>query len=237
MHLNPNELASDLAKLESIEKAALRLLVQALFDYRSQASEIFRNETDNAADIGEDVTQEAISKLGMSKINRRLYGKVDFKRACYLFLPEFSIRLALFIDSKAEKPSGEGVARIQMSQLSMTVKQIRAGAEVTESGKLPNVLSLDGCDYLTITMFVKYVYAKEPRGNELKKIIVVSLPNGFLQDKYNPTHADTIFTSGPNAPTRGEDFRTRLSFNRLKSKEKWRVQTILPEPSSFTWSG
>lgn len=235
MHLNPNQLANDPVKLEQIEQAALRLLVQALYDYRVEASEIFRNETDNVADIGEDITHEAVSSLGFSRIHRRLYGKVDLKRACYLFLPEFSVRLALFIDSKAEKPGGAGVARIQMSQLSMQVMQTRAGYNITVPGQLPKVVTLDGVDYLTITMFVKYVYDETLAGNELNKIIVSSLPNGFLQETYNPNHTDTIFTAGPNAPSLGEDFRTRLSFPRLKSKMNWRVQTIFPSPAAFVW--
>lgn len=235
MHLNPNQLANDPVKLEQIEQAALRLLVQALYDYRVEASEIFRNETDNVADIGEDITHEAVSSLGFSRIHRRLYGKVDLKRACYLFLPEFSVRLGLFMDSKAEKPGGAGNARVQMSQTSMQVLQSRSGLNIMVPGQLPKVLSLGGEDYLTITMFVKYVYTQVVGVNTLQKIIIASLPNGFLQQQYNPTHQDTIFLAGANAPSLGEEFRTRLSFRKLKSKMSWRVQTIPPFPAAFTW--
>ena len=56
------------------------------------------------------------------------------------------------------------------------------------------------------------------------------------KDEYNPTALDTIWVSGPNAPTRGEVFRTRLSFARLKAKCNWRVQSILIDPAApFVW--
>lgn len=234
MYLDLSALAANQNQHEEIEKAALRLLVQALVNYGDEASDIFSKESDNAADIGEDVTQEAIGDLGLSKINQRLYGKVDFKRACYLFLPDFSVRIALFIDSKAEKTGG--TARLQMSQLSMTVmRQDSAGNPVTEEGKLPKILSLAGEDYLTCTMFVKYVYSDLPSGfRQLKRIIVAALPNGMLQSRYNPNHTDTIFAAGPHSPLGGEEFRTRLSFKQLRKKAQWRVQEIVPT-TPFVW--
>ena len=235
MHLNLNNLPSDLPKLEAIEKAATRMLVQALYDYREQASEIFRNETDQVADIGEDVTSEAFSKLGVSRIDKRLYGKVDLKRACYLFLPDESVRLALFIDSKAEKQGA--TARIQMSQLSMTVMQPRKGVDITVSGALPHIVHLDGIDYLTMTLFVKYIYSEDAVGNKaLRYIKVLCLPNGMLQSKYNPDHTDTIWLVGPDSPERSEEFRTRVSFSKLAHKAAWRVQTIPLAPTPFVWS-
>jgi len=57
----------------------------------------------------------------------------------------------------------------------------------------------------------------------------------MLQDKYNPNAADTIWIAGRNAPTRGEDFRVRLSFHRLKVKASWRVQKIPMSPDKFSW--
>ncbi|MDQ3563724.1 MAG: SfiI family type II restriction endonuclease [Pseudomonadota bacterium] len=52
------------------------------------------------------------------------------------------------------------------------------------------------------------------------------MPNGRLQDRYNPDHVETIWMAGRNAPSRGEDFRVRLSFSALGEKARWRVQTI-----------
>ncbi|HUT55452.1 MAG TPA: SfiI family type II restriction endonuclease [bacterium] len=42
--------------------------------------------------------------------------------------------------------------------------------------------------------------------------------------------------AGRNAPSRGEEFRVRLSFARLKRKADWRVQIIPLPPEDFSWS-
>lgn len=47
----------------------------------------------------------------------------------------------------------------------------------------------------------------------LLKLTLVAIPNGRLQDRYNPDHVETIWMAGRNAPSRGEDFRVRLSFS------------------------
>ena len=105
MLIDPVTLANDLDRLEAIEKASLRLVAQALFDYRKTAAYIFENETDTVADIGEDITREALDRMGISRIDQRLFGKIDYKRAAYLFLPDFAIRQALFVDSKGGESS------------------------------------------------------------------------------------------------------------------------------------
>ena len=126
MLLNLQKLPQNLDRLEEIEKVTLRLVTQALYDYRAVAQEIFRAERDLVADIGEDITREALDALGMSKIDQRLFGKIDYKRACYLFHPDYALKQALFVDSKAEKVVGHGTATLQTSQFSMTVRQFRA---------------------------------------------------------------------------------------------------------------
>src|SRR3990170_2215088 len=125
MLIKPQDLSQNLDRLEEIEKVSLRLVTQAINDYRILAQEIFRVESDLVADIGEDITREAVERLGMSKIDQRLFGKVDYKRACYLFQPDYALKQALFVDSKAEKVSGQGTATLQISQLSMVVRQVR----------------------------------------------------------------------------------------------------------------
>ena len=236
MLINPQELSQNLDRLEEIEKVSLRLVTQALFDYRTTAQEIFREESDLVADIGEDITREALERLGMPKIDQRLFGKVDYKRACYLFHPDYALKQALFVDSKAEKISGQGSATLQTSQLSMVVKQIRFGAELEVPGKLPVIVHLKGVAYLTITLFVKYNYQKQDRENVLKSITVAAVPNGMLQERYNPNTQDTIWIAGRNAPTLDEEFRVRLSFHRLKEKANWRVQKMPMTPEEFSWN-
>ncbi|MDR3328566.1 MAG: SfiI family type II restriction endonuclease [Prevotellaceae bacterium] len=232
MLLNPHTLEGNLDRLEAIEKASLRLVAQAICDFRETAAAIFKVESDLVADIGEDLTREALDRLGVSKIDQRLFGKIDYKRARYLFHPDFAIKQALFVDSKAEKVGGHGTATLQTSQLSLMVKQIRSNEVIAVQGKLPCVIE---DSYITTTIFVKYNYAEGQNGNELKDITVAALPNGFLQNIYNPTEHDTIFVAGRNAPTRGEEFRVRLSFGRLKDKAKWRVQTVELSPEPFEW--
>jgi len=242
MLIDPKSLQNNLQRLEEIEKASLRLVVQAIYNYREEAVSIFQNERDLVADIGEDITREALDHMGMAKIDQRLYGKVDYKRARYLFHPDYAVKQALFIDSKAEKVSGQNTATLQTSQFSMLVRQIRADKAIEVAGALPNILDIKDDSYITTTLFVKYNYdeitpsiVNHPQ-YQLKTITVAALPNGLLQTKYNPTAQDTIWLAGRNAPSRGEAFRVRLSFPKLRQKSAWRVQMIPVPPQDFRWA-
>ena len=86
MIIDPNTLKDDIERLEAIEKASLRLVTQAVYDFKDSAREIFELESDLVADIGEDLTREALDKMGVSKIDQRLFGKIDYKKAFYNFL-------------------------------------------------------------------------------------------------------------------------------------------------------
>lgn len=240
MLIDPNELKTDLDRLEEIEKASLRMVTQAIYNYREIARDIFWIEEDKPADIAEDVTREALDRLGMPRIDQRLFGKVDYKRACYQFHPEYAVKQALFVDSKAETIAGSRTATLQMSQMSMTVKQLRSGTDYIVPGALPMIVPIGGSSYLTVTIFVKYNYEERITDSgesrkSLQTITVVALPNGMLQDKYNPDVSNTIWLVGRNAPSLGEDFRVRLDFRALKRKAGWRVQTIPMPPAGFTW--
>lgn len=234
MFLDPNTLAAHPELIEAIEKGSTRFVAQAIELFRTEAISIFAHESDLQADIGEDITAEALDSLGMSRMAQRVFGKMDYKRARYIFEPDYAVRQVLLVDSKAEKTAG--VARLQTSQTSLRIRQIRQGQELDVPGTVPIVATLNQVPFITTTIFVKYVYDAEDGANVLKKIIVACVPNGFLQNAYNPTAADTIWVSGPNAPTLGEVFRTRLSFARLKAKANWRVQSILIDPAApFAW--
>ena len=211
MTLDPNELPGNLDLLESIEKATLRLGVQGIHSFADEAADIFRNERDDVQDIAEDITREAIDRLGTSVIPVRLFGTIDYKRARYLFLPDFALRQALFVDSKAEKTAGANTVTIQTSQTSMRIRQIRSGAPVDVAGEVPAIYhDRDGVAYLTATVFVKYNYQEVAAGeNRLESISITCLPNGMLQDRYNPNPETTFWMAGRDAPTRGEGFRVR----------------------------
>jgi len=236
--IDPATLGQDKAgtdRLEEIEKATARLVTQALVEF-ADARPIFNSESDLQADIGEDITREALERMGVSGARIRVIGRMDYKRARLVFHPEYGVRQALLVDSKAEKGAAN-VARLQTSQTSLLIRQIRAGREIAEQGTLPAILTHNGVSYLTTTVFVKYHYRETEKGNNLKLIQVITLPNGMLQSRYNPDAYHSIWNAGPNAPARGEAFRTRINFQRLKALAAWRVQDIHLDPAQeFRWN-
>lgn len=234
MFIDPSSLEYNPDRLEEIEKASMRLVTQAIYDFRETASEIFEKEKDLVADIGEDITREALDRIGMSRIDERLFGKIDYKRARYVFHPEYALRQALFVDTKAERE--RTTATIQTAQTSLRIRHMRNNLPTDEAGQLPRVIEARNAKYLTTTIFVKYNYT-ELMLNEYRliDIVVAALPNGMLQDIYNPSTADTIWRAGRNAPTLGEAFRVRLVFSLLKRKMNWRVQIIPMSPQPFNW--
>lgn len=211
--------------LERLEHTTLLMVVQALIDYSTDAETIFREETDQPQDIAEDITREAISSMGLPGIRERLYGKVDVKKAIYVFLPEPQ-PVALMLDAKAEKTNGNRTATIQMSQTSMTVMMKRSGKVINEPGKLDQAIHRGNRNYYVVTIIAKYIYQEVRDSRSLDKIIIACIPNGILQNRYNSNPDDTIWLAGRDAPTLGEDFRVRLSFRRLQEKAEWRVQDI-----------
>jgi len=212
-------------QMETLEQTSFSMVTQALTDYASQAVSIFKEEVDQPQDIAEDVTREAIELMGLPQIHMRLYGMVDIKKAVYVFLPE-AIPVALMLDAKAEKTSGSATATIQMSQTSMRVKMLRQDKVIDEAGKLPSFIQRDGRSLYVVTVFAKYIYDVIDNAHILKRIIAACLPNGLLQDRYNPSENDTIWRVGRNSPSLGEDFRVRISFADLRGKASWRVQDI-----------
>ena len=238
MFVNPRTLQGDLDTLEEIEKASARLVTQAIVDFRGTAGEIFANERDLPQDFGEDITREALDEMGVSRIRQRLYGKIDYKRARYVFHPDYAIRQALFVDSKAEKTSGAATATLQTAQTSLRIRHMRSGLSVDEQGTLPPILDIENGPFLTTTLFVKYNYesADDSLAHHLHSITVAAVPHAYLQERYNPTAEDTIWRTGRNAPTRGEPFRVRLVFELLAEKTPWRVQRIPAISADFTWA-
>lgn len=224
-----DNLAND--EIEIVEQAALRALSIACRDFARDAWEVFRQSDDDPKDIAEDVTREMLDRLGGYRIEQRLFGNVDYRKARYVILPEMAVRQALFVDSKAEKSRSS--ATLQMSQLSMAVRQERGGGQTDIVGQLAPIQSYGGHAYLTTTLLAHYHYEACP-GNDgkdrppyrLLRVTLAAIPNGLLQERYNPDASETIWIAGRNAPSRNEMFRVRLSFNRLRQKAAWRVQTF-----------
>ena len=214
-----------LDEIEQLEEIAMSIVVQAISDYSDQAKTIFTEETDSPQDIAEDLTREALESMGLSGFNERLYGKVDVKKAVYVFMPAAN-PVALMVDSKAERANGDRTATIQMSQTSMRVRMYRSGQIVDEPGRLDNTIVRGQRALHVVTIVVKYAYEESPTSEVLRRIIIACIPNGKLQDRYNPSASDGIWLVGRDAPSRGEDFRVRLSYERLRNKASWRVQEI-----------
>jgi hypothetical protein len=220
---DPASLSVD--EIEKIEMQSLRALFIAACNLGFDAYEIFRQSTDNPKDIGEDTTREMMDRLGGYQFQQRVLGNVDYRKAHYVILPEFSIRQALFVDSKAEK-GDDSSGTLQMSQVSMRVRFMKAGVATDEPGLLAPISIHGGRTFLTTTLLTHYNYEERGDGFVLKKTTLAAIPNGQLQDYYNPNATDTIWRAGRDAPTRGEDFRVRISFGRLQLKQSWRVQEI-----------
>lgn len=233
MHLidDVNSLSED--TIEDIERLTLRWVFQAVHDFSYQAHDIFRESPDEVQDIAEDITREVLDRLAGYNVGQRLLGNVDYRRARYIILPDQIIRQALFADSKAEKSSSS--ATMQMSQVSLSVRQQRAGQTIDNVGKLPQSLTLGGSSFLSTVVLLHYRYAHHDTHN-LEQVTICAVPNGRLQARYNPTPEDSIWLAGRDAPTLGEDFRVRLSFARLAAKRTWRVQRIRYNPSGKTVS-
>ena len=221
MTLDPRRLDSEPALLEEIEKATLRMVTQAIYDFRDEAREFFVYEPDAVADIGEDITREAMDRMGTSVLPVRLFGRIDYKRARYVFHPEYSVRQALFIDSKAEQVAGSRTVTIQTSQTSLRIRQIRSGQPIDVQGTLPRTLQLQGVDYLVTTVFVKVQLRK--LGGQLRQ----GAPEYFCD---MPSQRDVAGTVQPLA--RGDDMARGP-----KRSQSWRIVSSQNQPTSAEASG
>ncbi len=222
-------------QIEDIEKLTLRWIFQAVLDFGMAAYEIFLLSPDDVKDVAEDITRELLDRLPGYNIQQRIFGTVDYKRARYIVLPDQLVRQALFVDSKAEKESR--TATIQMSQTSMRVRHVRTGISLDEVGRLPTISNYNNKQYLTTTAFLHFRYEDIDGAHILRSVTIFCLPNGLLQNIYNPTVEDTLWLAGRNAPTLGEDFRVRVAFDRLKTKATWRVQRIVYDGSNGSFGG
>lgn len=212
--------------VERIERVTMRWLFQAVVDFGREPVTIFANSPDAPKDVAEDVTREVLDRLTGYNIQQRVFGNVDYKKARYIVLPDQVVRQALFVDSKAEKSAVN--ARLQMSEISIRVKQVSQGQPIDMPGKIRPFERFNGEEFLSTTMLVHYHYDKDSSGHYiLHRATLCAIPNGRLQGRYNPTASDTIWLAGPHAPKRGEEFRVRLGFKRLQKKAAWRVQLVM----------
>ena len=230
----------DLAKIsdqeiEEIERVTLRWMFQATMDFGFDAYEVFQQSPDDVKDVAEDITREILDRLSGYNISQRIFGTVDYKKARYIILPDQTVRQALFLDSKAEKSNS--TATMQMSQTSMAVRQRRGGEIVDHQGSLPSIYKHGNTHFLTTTALIHYKYADRDGIHILNEATLTIVPNGKLQNIYNPTVDDTIWRAGRNAPSLGEDFRVRLRFSAIAEKSPWRVQKVKYNAHTNTCAG
>ncbi len=242
--IDPYDLQNDLNRLEQLERASTRFVAYAMHDLLPLAVDEFNavvagtrgtaptsqgaTVSDAANYLGEDLTRMALDRIGASRVpDARLFGAIDYKVAVLQFLPDFAVEQALFVDSKAEKNSFNN-CRVQVTQTSLEIRQrLGNGHDIAVPGRVDPVWTSQGHSYLTSTLFVKYHYGDQG----LNRVTVAALPHKYLQDVYNPDATDDIWNVGPNAPTLGEAFRTRLNFTKLSAKAPWRVQKLVPGQS------
>lgn len=224
MSIIGNVAALSHGEIENIEKLTLRWLVQATLDFGYESHEVFYYSPDNAKDVAEDITREILDRLQGYNLAKRIFGTVDYKKARYVILPDQIVRQALFVDSKAEQSNS--TATLQITQTSMEIRQIRGGVPVSVAGRLPAVYVHGGEEYLTSTLFLHYFYEDVDSKHVLKDITICCVPNGMLQSRYNPDAERGFWVAGRNAPSRGEEFRVRVNFQKLKQMAPWRVQKI-----------
>ena len=173
----PSSLSLD--QIEEVEKLTARWLFHALLDFGRDAFNIFALSPDEVKDVAEDVTREVLDRLPGYNLPERVYGNVDYKRARYIFLPNYAVRQALFSDSKAEKSNT--TATIQMSQTSLEVRQVRAGGVITAPGFLKAIWEHDGKEYLTTTAIIHYKYEDVGTEHKLRVATLACIP--LVQDQ------------------------------------------------------
>ena len=219
-----------LDEVEDIEKLTLRWLVQAAVDFGFESYDIFYYSPDNVKDVAEDITREILDRLEGYNLAKRIFGTVDYKKARYIILPNQIVRQALFVDSKAEKSNS--TATLQITQTSLEIRQIRSGNEVSVRGRLPSIYVHGEEQFLSTTLFLHYYYNDVGGNHVLRDITVCCVPNGLLQMRYNPSVSHGFWVAGRNAPSRGEEFRVRVSFQKLKELARWRIQKIFVDSNN-----
>ena len=109
----------------------------------------------------------------------------------------------------------------------------RGQGQIDVPGRLKCIETYDGSEYLSTTLLVHYCYSS-PNQNQgrdvppynLNQMKLAAIPNGLLQERYNPDATKGFWRAGRDAPSLGEGFRVRLSFNDLQMQSSWRIQTI-----------
>ena len=218
-----------LDQLELLEKQTLRILVQAVQQYSREAKELFESTpAPNDSEIivlAEDLVQYALEVAECYPINTRFAGFIDYKRVRWMPTTAGLFPQALLVDAKASTENNR--ITLQQSQLPMDAEfQPRGGPVATLAAGVPahipvRTFSGGQLPAISTSAFVSFHYtalanASTPPFRTLHAIYVVLLPHRLLKARYNPTPAVTFFGQGKHSPSRQEDPRIRVYFDRLR---------------------
>lgn len=227
-----------LPEVEALEKATLRVIVQALQEYSWEAKQIFdstqaESETEVIV-LAEDILQYALEVAELYPINKRYAGFIDYKRVRWFPTPFGLIPQALLVDAKASTENNRDT--LQRSQLPMDAEfqDTKGQVHKLSAGVLPHLdIEFDGGTTLgaiSTSILVHFYYENKTKRagcfRDLKSIFILALPHARLKPKYNPGPQTTFFGQGKHSPARGEAARIRVYFNRFKDMCPWRFQTL-----------
>ncbi len=243
-------------QLEGLEKQTLRMIVQAVQEYSKEAREIFQStpisgkkkqmETELIV-LAEDLVQYALEVAECYPINKRFAGFIDYKRVRWMPTPHGLIPQALLVDAKASTEDWR--ANLQQSQLPMAadftiVRGKRKGQLVHMEPVLPAhlpITAMSGNDLLavTTTAFIQFHYKSLTSNSSpyrtLHAMYILLVPHRKLKPRYNPNATTSFFGEGKHSPSREEEPRIRVYFNRLIAMCPWRVQTLkYTAPGEYT---
>ena len=226
-----------LDQIELMEKATLRVIVQAVQEYSKEAKEIFDNTAAPSQNevivLAEDLVQYALEVAEVYPINKRFAGFIDYKRVRW-FPTSFGVFPQVFlVDAKASTENNRET--LQQSQLTMNADFMSNGRVVSLGAGVPPhmlVRTSDGQDLKAITTsgFIHFFYqdvsTTTPPYRNLKSIYVLALPHAVLKQRYNPDANTTFYGQGKHSPARGEAARIRVYFTRLRRMCPWRLQEL-----------
>jgi hypothetical protein len=227
-----------LSQIEQLEKATLRVIVQALQEYSREAKQIFDfTEAESETEVivlAEDILRYALEVAELYPINKRYAGFIDYKRVRWFPTPFGLIPQALLVDAKASTENNRDT--LQRSQLPMDAEfqDNKGNIHTLSAGVLPH-LSIDFNGGVTLgaistSILVHFYYENRSTRpgsfRELKSIFVLALPHARLKPKYNPNPLKTFFGQGKHSPARGEAARIRVYFNRFREMCPWRFQSL-----------
>lgn len=234
-------------QIEQLEKATLRVIVQALQEYSWEAKQIFDStEAESETEVivlAEDILQYALEVAELYPINKRYAGFIDYKRVRWFPTPFGLIPQALLVDAKASTENNRDT--LQRSQLPMDAEFQDSSGKVhtLSAGVLPHLdIAFDGgvtLGAISTSILVHFYYenkALRPGSfRDLKSIFVLALPHARLKPKYNPNPLQTFFGQGKHSPARGEAARIRVYFNRFREMCPWRFQNLsYGAPDAYT---